>query len=195
MAQLVKNIAGGTPLAAGGIYGAPIGTALPTDTAVALNAAFTPYGYVDEKGLQPSGSGDKYDGKIAWGGDTVATVLKEKSVRAWKFGLLEILNPDVNKLLYGSTNVTVTPAVVGTGTKQTILDKGDEIPHMSWVFDMRWGALGKRLRFVVADGQLAFTDEDPYVHDNITMYSCELTAFPDSAGVRVYRYLVNDDKL
>lgn len=38
----------------GNVYVAPIGTALPTRATVALNAAFTPVGYVDEAGVSIS---------------------------------------------------------------------------------------------------------------------------------------------
>ena len=51
MANNVANVVAGKPLAAGGVWIAPLGTALPTDETTALNAAFKSAGYIGEDGL------------------------------------------------------------------------------------------------------------------------------------------------
>jgi hypothetical protein len=94
--------------------------------------------------------------------------------------------------VFGSTNVTFTAATSGAGAKLAILDKGDEIPRGAFVFEMVYG--GKKIRDVFPDAQPAITGEGALVHNDITSYSVELTAYPNAAGVRRYRYMANDNK-
>ena len=192
MAQKSSNVAAASPVATGGILVANKGTALPTDESTALNASFTALGYAGDGGLEPSGDGASYNDVRAWGGDIVASVLEQKSITKFTFTLLEVLNPDVAKLVFGDTNVTVTPATASAGTKIAILDKGDEIPRKSYVFDMKYG--GKKMRIVIPDGQLAVTAERAFDDSDVTGYEVEVTCFPDASGVRSYRYYANDDK-
>ena len=192
MAQLASNISAASPVATGGVLYAPKGTALPTDASAALNVAFKALGYVGEGGIEASGEGASYNDIIAWGGDIVASVLESKSITKYSFTLLEVFNEEVAKLVFGTTNVTVTAATALAGTKLAILDKGAEVPRGAFAFEMAYG--GKKMRYVFPDAQLAVTGEGPLVHSDITNYAVEITAYPDSSGVRSYRYLENDNK-
>ena len=192
MPQLAVNITAASPISTGGVLVAPLGTALPTDEATALNAAFKALGYVGEGGIEASGEGASYNDIKAWGGDIVASVLESKSITKYSFTLLEVFGEEVAKLVFGSGNVTVTAATALAGTKLAILDKGDEVPRQRYVFEMRYG--GKKMRYVFPDAQLAVTGEGPLVHNDATNYAVEITAYPDSSGVRSYRYLANDNK-
>ena len=192
MAQLASNISAASPIATGGVLYAPKGTALPTDASTALAAAYKALGYVGEGGIEASGEGASYNDIIAWGGDIVASVLESKSITKYSFTLLEVFNEEVAKLVFGTTNVTVTAATALAGTKLAILDKGAEVPRGVFAFEMVYG--GKKMRYVFPDAQLAVTGEGPLVHSDITNYAVEITAYPDSSGVRSYRYLENDNK-
>ena len=192
MAQLASNISAASPVATGGVLYAPKGTALPTDASTALNVAFKALGYVGEGGIEASGEGASYNDIIAWGGDIVASVLETKSITKYSFTLLEVFNEEVAKLVFGTTNVTVTAATALAGTKLAILDKGAEVPRGAFAFEMAYG--GKKMRYVFPDAQLAVTGEGPLTHSDITNYAVEITAYPDSSGVRSYRYLENDNK-
>lgn len=192
MAQLASNISAASPVATGGVLYAPKGTALPTGASAALNVAFKALGYVGEGGIEPSGEGASYNDIIAWGGDIVASVLETKSIAKYSFTLLEVFNEEVAKLVFGAGNVTVTPATALAGTKLAILDKGAEVPRGAFAFEMAYG--GKKMRYVFPDAQLAVTGEGPLTHSDITNYAVEITAYPDSSGVRSYRYLENDNK-
>lgn len=192
MAQNAANVAAASPLVTGGILAAPKGTALPTDETVALNAAFKAFGYASESGLEPSGDGASRKDIKAWGGDVVASVLESKSIRKFKFTLVEVFNAETAKLAFGPGNVTVTAATSTTGTKLAILDKGDEPVEQEYVFDMFYG--GKKMRIVVPVGQLSILSESPMVDSDLMGYECEITCLPDASGVRTYRYYANDDK-
>lgn len=189
--QNAANVAAASPLVSGGILAAPKGTALPTDEATALNAAFKAFGYASESGLEPSGDGASRKDIKAWGGDVVASVLESKSIRKFKFTLTEVFNADVAKTVFGAANVTVTAATTTAGTKLAIQDKGDEPAEQAYVFDMFYG--GKKMRVVVPNGQLVVTAESPMVDTDLMGYECEITCLPDGAGVRTYRYFANDD--
>ena len=192
MAQLASNISAASPIATGGVLYAPKGTALPTDASTALAATYKALGYVGEGGIEASGEGASYNDIIAWGGDTVASVLESKGVVKYQFDLIEVFGEEVAKLVFGTTNVTVTAATALAGTKLAILDKGAEVPRGVFAFEMAYG--GKKMRYVFPDAQLAVTGEGPLVHSDITNYAVEITAYPDSSGVRSYRYLENDNK-
>lgn len=191
MTTNAANVAAGSPLVTGGILAAPKGTALPTDTTTALNAAFKAFGYAGEGGLEPTGEGASKKDIIAWGGDVVASVTESKAIRKFKFTLIEVFNAETAKFVFGDGNVTVTPAGGGSGTRLAIEDRGEEPADAALVFDMKYG--GKRMRIVVPNGSVTVLSELAYVDSDVTGYECEVTCLPDEDGVRTYRYYQNDD--
>jgi len=185
-----RNVAAAKPFAGGGIYWAPLSTALPTDEATALPAAFKPLGFVSEDGVQPTR--DTSIEKIkAWGGDIVAALLADES-RSFEFTLLEVFYEEVLKFVYGAENVTVTAPTASVGTKYAVTDKGGKRDNVLLVFDMRHGSKRRRLIVPIADYNL--TGEQPYVDNALTAYTVTVEAIKDSSGVRVYDYGQNDDK-
>jgi hypothetical protein len=192
MTQTAANVLAGSPLVTGGILAAPKGTALPTDETTTLNAAFKALGYASEDGLAPSGDASSLKDIVAWGQDIVASLTDTKSVTRFKFTLIEALNPDVAKFIYGAGNVTVTAAVSGTsGTKLAILDKGADPDIQAFAFEMRYQ--GKKARIIVPLGRPNITAELAWADSDVTGYEVELTCLPDSSGNRTYRYYANDD--
>lgn len=191
-APKAQNASAASPVATGGALVGPLGTAIPTDATTTVNPAIVALGYVGREGLRPVGSAPSFNDVFAWGGDIVASVLETKSITKYSFTLLEVFNEEVAKLVFGAGNVTVTPATALAGTKLAILDKGAEVPRGAFAFEMAYG--GKKMRYVFPDAQLAVTGEGPLTHSDITNYAVEITAYPDSSGVRSYRYLENDNK-
>ena len=191
MAYSTDHVAAASPLATGGIWVAPKGTALPTDATTALNAAFKALGRVGEDGLQPSGEAASKADLRDWSGDVVASVTENRSISRFDFTLLGIFDEEVAKFVFGDGNVTVTAATASAGTKIAITDKGEDIAAKALVFDMLYE--GKRMRIVAPDASTIVTAELPFVRNALSGYTCQVTCLADGSGVRTYRYYQNDD--
>lgn len=184
MANTVSNVVSGKPLATGGALIGPLGTALPTDTTVALNAAFKGAGYIGEDGVTET-VGRSTDKIRAWGGDTVKVVQSEFSV-TYQFSFIEALNADALKAAYGDTNVTTTAATVSTGTLQAVKLNSLTLPHKSYVFEIRDG--NAKIRIVVPDGQITEIGDVTYNDSDVVAYQVTVEAFPDASGNNAYKY-------
>lgn len=175
-----QNVSVGKPKIGGAIYRAPLGTTLPTATNSALDAAFACLGYVSDAGLVNNNSSDSEDIK-AWGGDTVLSVQTSKT-DTFKFTLLESLNPEVLKTVYGNNNVT---GDLDTGLK--VVANSDEQEECSWVIDMvlRNGVLK---RIVLPDAKVTNVDEISYVDNTAIGYNTTLSCLPDSTPEQATHY-------
>lgn len=102
----VENVSYAKPSITGAISVAPKGSKLPTDAVSKLDPSFKTLGYINEDGLTNALESDSETIK-AWGGDTVL-VIKNGTEDTFTFKLIEILNVDVLKFVYGSKNVSGT---------------------------------------------------------------------------------------
>lgn len=191
-APSTKNVGARKPMVGGGVYYVKGTAVLPTDASTALDATILAgaLGYISEDGIQPTRETNVEKVK-AWGGDVVAALLDDEET-SFEFTLLETFSEAVNKFVYGTANVTVTPATASAGTKTAITDKGGKPDQGVFVFDMKHGS--KRERVVVPVGDGVISGEEPWVDGGLTAYQVQVEALKDSSGVRVYRYLENDDK-
>lgn len=183
------NVASLKPKVGGGVYYAPLGTALPTDSTTALAAGYIALGLVSDAGVVPTRD-TSIDKIKAWGGDVVAALLTDESA-TFEFTLIEMYSGDVSKFVYGEDNVTVTAPAGAAGEKLAILDKGGKPDQCIIVFDMRYG--DKKARVVVPVADSIVTGEEPWSDSGLAAYTVTSEALKDTSGNRVYRYSEKDN--
>lgn len=181
MAQTVGNVSAGKPAIGGAIWRAAAGTTLPTDATTALSADFKALGYCSEDGLTNSNTPSTTDIK-AWGGDTVLNILEEKT-DTFQFTLIEALNIDVLKTIYGQSNVTGT---LSTGI--TVEAKSEDFEEGVWVIDMVMNSNTVK-RVVIPHGKISDLGDIAYTDSDAVGYEVTVTALPDTDGNTHYEYI------
>lgn len=173
-------VATGKPKVGGAIFHAPLGSKVPTDATTALDAAFKCMGYCSEDGLTNalsiSGGSIK-----AWGGETVHNY-EDGFSNAFKFKLIEILNVEVLKAVYGADNVT-GDLVSGIHVKVTGQPHEDGV----WVVDMVMNGYAKRI--VVPCAKITAVGEILYKDNTVAGYDTTISATPDAEGVYHHEYI------
>lgn len=174
MGNIVSNVSFGKPIPGGSVYNAPLGTTLPTGRDSTLAEAFKCVGYLSEDGITNK-NGPSTKTIKAWGGDTVL-VLETDKPDEWKLKLIEVLNPDVLKIVYGTDNVS--------GTLETgITVRANNTPHTasSWVIDILLNE-NKIHRVVIPNATIKEISDIVYKDDDLIAYDITLAAMPGGAS-------------
>ena len=181
MAGTATNVTAGKPNNAGAVYYAPIGTPVPADNEATLDAAFKDLGFVSQEGVTRSISKSTTTIK-EWGNGTVLITEDEKTV-TYKFKLIEYLNPEVQKFVHGSANVTGT---IAAGLHIGINDAEAE-EHIIVIDQVM---RGKKDRMVINRGVITEIGDTTYVGNNAVAYDLTITAMtPTAAADKVNEHI------
>lgn len=188
MGNTVTNVSAGKPAVTGAIYRATrtANLTIPTSASATLGADYKCMGYISEDGLKNNMSMDT-DKVVAWGGDTVLPFEKGKQDE-FSFKMLEVLNEDVLKSVFGASNVSVTAATTTAPKTIAINVDSDEQEEAVWVFDMLLRG-GNPKRIVVPYGKITEIGEITYKDDEAVGYDVTLLALADSSGNTHYEYI------
>lgn len=177
----MANVSVGKPKIGGAIYVAPAGTTLPTDTTTALAATFKSLGYCSEDGLTNSNETENSDIK-AWGGDVVLSQMSSKK-DSFKVTLIESLNEDVLKTVFGASNVTGT---IASGA--TVKFNAAAAVAMVWVAEIVM-TNGAAKRIVIPAGTIVELGDVVYKDDEAIGYEITIACAPDASGNTHYEYI------
>lgn len=179
MANTVTNVSAGKPNASGSIYWGALGEGLtiPTDASTALDTDFVCLGYASDDGLKNEISTE--DTIKAWGGDVVLTTKEDK----FTVKLIEVINLDVLKAVFGADNVSGTLAAGATLS----VNDASQVPAC-WVFEMLLSKTTAK-RIVIPKGVVEEIAEIEYVDDEVVGYEITIACGEDASGNTHYEYL------
>lgn len=178
----VRNVSPGKPKVTGAIFRAALGTALPTDATSQLAAEYQELGFVSDDGVANNNNPETED-VYAWGGTQVMKSITEKPDE-WTFKLIEALNPNVLKTVYGDANVTVSEDEKTITVKATAGDLGSS----TYVIDMQLKG-GALKRVVIPNGALGEIGEILYKDEEPIGYEITIAALDDGSGTTHYEYI------
>ena len=173
------NVSVGKPKAAGAVYWAPIGTAVPTDASSALADAFLNVGFISDAGVTVSTSVDSQS-HSAWGGVEVANDVTAYSETVG----FDMIERSVNalKLAFGSDAVTASGEEISAVKHTAESFKTEAV----LVIETLVGASDIR-RTVVPRAKLIERGDIVYKDDELVMYSVKLACL-DSDGMTSVDY-------
>lgn len=172
MALVAANVRVGVT---GGVYRAPLGTALPTDATSPIPAEFLDVGYIHEDGVTQSQETDTED-IVAWqNGDVVRKVQTSHDLT---FTVPMIETKAITLGLYYNDDAATDSTFQVTGAQAT---------HYAWIIDVVDG--DHVVRMCLPDGQVTEKGEVTYQNSEAVSYEITLSAYPDVDGVKAYGYV------
>jgi hypothetical protein len=162
------------PQQGGAFFAAPLGTPLPADATTALNTAFVKLGYLSEDGFENPIETESSDMK-AFGGDVVLTQ-QTGYKETYKTKLLQALDPDVLREVFGQENVTQQG---GADKPITVRHNSKILPRRVFVFEVLLaGGLIKRI--VIPEGQITERGGVVYKDAAAVGYEVTIAAYPSA---------------
>lgn len=182
MATNSSYVATGKAKVSGAIYRAPLteGLVIPTDPTTELGEQFVCLGFVSEDGMTNGRSSETEDFKD-WNGNIIYSSLTSQE-DTFKFTLVEVLNGDVLKTVYGDDNVEETVGGV-TNVKVTATD----LPSCAWVIETVLNGRAKRI--VLPNAKVSEVGDVSYQAGSLLGYEVTVSALPDANGVTHYEYI------
>lgn len=188
MGNYTANIAVGKPKSTGAIFYAPAGSTLPTSADAELDGAFVCVGTIGDDGLTRKIKRSMKDIKD-WGGNTVKVVQTDVK-ETFSFTMIEALNLDVQKVVYGENNVGVVTGVV-TYTGMVSHTSAEPVEH-AWVIDQILDG-GSLLRIVIPHGKITELGDVSFKADEAIGYGVTITALCDENGLTSTDYISKKD--
>lgn len=173
------------PKKGGAVFRAPLGTPLPTSAKDELDIAFKDLGYISTDGVVNSNSPES-ESISAWGGDVVYTYPKSKTDN-FKMTLIEALNPEVLKTVYGDENVT-GDLENGLSIKA---NNNQQEPSCFVIDTILRGNVLQRL--VLPNASVTAVGDITYADGTVLGYETTLTAALDDDGNTHYDYRIQGD--
>lgn len=187
MPNKAENVTAAKPKVAGAIFAAKKGTEIPKDAKTPLPDGFKTMGYVSKDGVKNSNSPANTDIE-EWGGAVVLSTMTGRP-DTFAFKLLETLNEDVLKQIYGESNVKVS----GTDGEITVEVGADDMEEAVWVIEMI--LRGNRLkRIVIPSGKLTNLGDIVYNTADASGYDVTITCYPDEKGKSHYEYITKAEQ-
>lgn len=188
MGNTASYVTAGKPAIAGAIHVAPKGSELPTDATTALDTSiFKALGYCSEDGLTNATSIESTEIK-AWGGATVLTIQTSKDDN-FTFTLIEVLNLDVLKFVYGASNVT---GDLESGITVKVNDA--DVEEVALVIDMILRDNTAR-RIVIPDCKISEMGDIVYSDGEAVGYETTVVCMPDAEGNKHYEYTLRSGEI
>lgn len=171
MPNIAANVVVGVT---GGVWYAPLGTALPTNATTALIAAYKEVGFLGESGIDEDQAVSNTKIKAFQNAAIVRVVQTEHSATI-KFTMIES-NPNSLALAYGNFTSVVGPPAVGQVTIA-----GAIRPHIVLVTEVIDGT--KITRTVAGDAQVTELGTVKGANGAVVGYEVTLECFPGPGGV------------
>jgi hypothetical protein len=166
----------------GSVYRAPVGTALPTDTTTALNAAFEEVGLITPDALTESLEVTK-EILRAWQRPTGVRTITTEVNWTFQFQAMET-SPIVLELYYGGAETTVAGAVATTEIPTTPVNT-----EKAWVIQIEDGDI--ITRYVIPKGDVTERGEVPHRGTEGTVWDITVAVLGTTLDVLGYR--ITDD--
>jgi hypothetical protein len=180
MGNYTAYITVGKPKSTGAIFYAPAGSTLPTAADAELDEAFVCVGTIGDDGLTRKIKRSMKDIKD-WGGNTVKVVQTDVK-ETFSFTMIEALNLDVQKVVYGEDNVGGV-----TNTGMVAHTSAEPVEH-AWVIDQILDG-GSLLRIVIPHGKITELSDVAFKVDQAIGYGVTITALSDTAGTTSIDYI------
>lgn len=172
------NVRVGAATYAGGVFRAPVGTTLPTDTSTALNAAFLArnVGLIADDGVTQSIGNDTTDVR-SWQLNQIVRTLVSNTKVTYQFTMLE-------------TSSISLETYYGNFSSSSFQVTGEQGIRQSWVIQVDDD--GNAIRIVIPDGQVTERGDTVFSSTDVLRYPVTITAYPDSSGVAAYGYVASE---
>lgn len=176
-----KKVSTGKPKVTGAIFMSAINSKLPTSASEELSENFIELGYASEDGISNSNSPSTEEIK-AWGLTVVHTLTNERP-DTFSFTLIESLNADVLKLVYGTENVKINE-----NGDIAVNVNPEELDNHAFVIDMILkGGIMKRI--VIPQAVVSSVGDVTYKDNELISYNITLTCIADISGNTHYEYI------